>query len=360
MTRPATTGRSVLLSTDAVGGVWRYTVELCRALSVRGWRAIVVVVGPPPSAVQRAEIAPFARLDWLRAPLDWLAESRDELLAATASLQRYASEADVALLHAPALVGRQRWFTPLAVMVHSCLATWFAAVRDGLIPPDYQWRVDAAAEGLRCAGAVAAPTRAFADAVRATYGLNDVVAIHNGRLPREPASAMREPAVLTAGRLWDEGKNVAVLDQAAEGMPFQVRAAGSLQGPEWWPVPLYNVSPLGPLDEAGMACAMASASVFAAPSLYEPFGLAVLEAAQAGMALVLSDIPTFRELWDGAARFVPPRDPAAWRHALTETVAAPEPWAAQARARAARYTADACAEATAAFLERTIAAHVAA
>ena len=39
---------------------------------------------------------------------------------------------------------------------------------------------------------------------------------------------------------------------------------------------------------------------------YEPFGLAVLEAAQAGCALVLSDIPTFRELWDGAAMFVPP------------------------------------------------------
>ena len=39
-------------------------------------------------------------------------------------------------------------------------------------------------------------------------------------------------------------------------------------------------------------------------ALYEPFGLAVLEAAQAGCALVLSDIPTFRELWDGAALFV--------------------------------------------------------
>jgi glycosyltransferase involved in cell wall biosynthesis len=37
---------------------------------------------------------------------------------------------------------------------------------------------------------------------------------------------------------------------------------------------------------------------------YEPFGLAVLEAAQAGCAVVLSDIPTFRELWDCAAVFV--------------------------------------------------------
>jgi hypothetical protein len=35
----------------------------------------------------------------------------------------------------------------------------------------------------------------------------------------------------------------------------------------------------------------------------EPFGLAVLEAAQAGCPLVLSDLPGFRELWDGAALF---------------------------------------------------------
>ena len=44
--------------------------------------------------------------------------------------------------------------------------------------------------------------------------------------------------------------------------------------------------------------------IFVSVSRYEPFGLAVLEAAHAGCALVLSDIPTFRELWQGAASFV--------------------------------------------------------
>ncbi len=48
--------------------------------------------------------------------------------------------------------------------------------------------------------------------------------------------------------------------------------------------------------------------IFVSTSLYEPFGLAVLEAAQAGCPLVLSDIATFRELWDGAAIFFPPGD----------------------------------------------------
>jgi glycosyltransferase involved in cell wall biosynthesis len=42
----------------------------------------------------------------------------------------------------------------------------------------------------------------------------------------------------------------------------------------------------------------------------------VLEAAQAGCALVLSDIPTFRELWDGAAIFVPADDDEAFARSL--------------------------------------------
>src|ERR1051326_8323524 len=57
-----------------------------------------------------------------------------------------------------------------------------------------------------------------------------------------------------------------------------------------------------------MARQTAWARVFVSVSLYEPFGLSVLEAAQAGCALVLSDIPTHRELWDGVALFVEARD----------------------------------------------------
>jgi glycosyltransferase involved in cell wall biosynthesis len=52
------------------------------------------------------------------------------------------------------------------------------------------------------------------------------------------------------------------------------------------------------------------------PAVYEPFGLTVLEAATAGCALVLSDTPSFRELWEGAALFVDARDKYEWQAAL--------------------------------------------
>jgi glycosyltransferase involved in cell wall biosynthesis len=62
---------------------------------------------------------------------------------------------------------------------------------------------------------------------------------------------------------------------------------------------------------------MRRASVFVAPARYEPFGLTILEAAANGCALVLSDIPTLRELWDDAALFVPVDDRAELKATLT-------------------------------------------
>jgi glycosyltransferase involved in cell wall biosynthesis len=53
---------------------------------------------------------------------------------------------------------------------------------------------------------------------------------------------------------------------------------------------------------------MARASIFVSPARYEPFGLAVLEAALAGDALVLGDIDSLREIWEDAAIFVEPED----------------------------------------------------
>jgi glycosyltransferase involved in cell wall biosynthesis len=65
---------------------------------------------------------------------------------------------------------------------------------------------------------------------------------------------------------------------------------------------------LGVLDEVEMAGWLGRAAIFALPARYEPFGLAVLEAALSECALVLGDIPSLRELWQDAALFVDPDD----------------------------------------------------
>jgi glycosyltransferase involved in cell wall biosynthesis len=149
--------------------------------------------------------------------------------------------------------------------------------------------------------------------------------------------------VFTAGRLWDEGKNIALLDRIAPALDAPLLAAGPLVAPHGAAAHYPHLRCLGSLSERDIAPWYAAAAIFAAPARYEPFGLAVLQAAQAGAALVLSDIPTFRELWGDAALLLSPDDPGAWRKALARLLELPErvrALGAAAQARAARYSVD--------------------
>ena len=130
-----------------------------------------------------------------------------------------------------------------------------------------------------------------------------------------------------------------------------VLAAGPTEGPGGARVTLANVQTLGRLSEGEVTRRLAERPVFVSAALYEPFGLSVLEAAQAGCALVLSDIPSFRELWDGAAEFVLAEEDRAIAAAIERAVqddAHRTRLGAAARARAGRYTVEAMAAGTAA------------
>ena len=102
-----------------------------------------------------------------------------------------------------------------------------------------------------------------------------------------------------------------------------------------------NVRPTGVLEREQLAALRARASIFAAPARYEPFGLAALEAARAGCALVLGDVASLREVWEDAALYVDPSDAVALRAALDELVGdrvLREEMARRAQLRAGRYT----------------------
>ena len=340
-----------MLTTDAVGGVWRYSIDLARGFAGAGITPTLAVLGPPPSADQMDEAGAITNLRVIDTglPLDWTAPEADSLrdtAAALAGLARRIGARSVHL-HTPALVAEAPWAMPTVAVAHSCVGTWWQAVRGGPLPEDLAWRAAAVGRGLAEADVVIAPTRSFAKTLTRTYRPGRlIVVIHNGAPRKEPARARRAAAVLTAGRLWDIGKNIAALDRAAALLDVPVIAAGPLRGPngeEFSPLHLHAPGWLAPPQ---LATLMETATVFAAPSRYEPFGLAVLEAAQAGMVLALADIPTFRELWDGAAVFFHPEDDNGLLDAVTRLLEQPRGYAARAAARAADYTIDATIEAT--------------
>ena len=174
--------------------------------------------------------------------------------------------------------------------------------------------------------------------------------VHNGRQPagRPPGKAPLLRAALTVGRLWDQAKNTALLDKAAAALKVPFFAAGALRGPHGETFAPVHLQPLGHLDEAALAAVLAHRPVLVSAATFEPFGLAVLEAASAGCALVLSDIPTFRELWPGAAVFADPADERSFAAAIAGLIDDPERRLAlgkAASARAARFTPAAAAEA---------------
>lgn len=394
-------GLHVLMTADGVGGVWTYALDLARGLSARGARVTLAVLGPAPGEGAREAAGSVPGLDLVETglPLDWLADGPEAIRDAGRALAAIARECGVDLVHlnSPAYAATASFSVPVVALCHSCVKTWWQAVRGTALDPDFLWRADMVGRGYRAADALVAPSRSFARVTAAAYGLaREPHVVTNGRAslcppprgegrvapegragmggvpsaspqaevagrvhpPREGDGTPARPFVFTAGRLWDEGKGIATLDGAAEGLPWPVLAAGDERGPNGARIALRHVRPLGRLEPAAVAARLAARPVVCSPALYEPFGLAVLEAAEAGCPLVLSDIATFRELWDGAAIFVPPRDPGALAAALRTVCADPAEqarWGAAARARAARYTQDRMVEGTLAVYRQVLA-----
>lgn len=315
----------VLLTTDAVGGVWTYALDLAREMGRAGIETELAVMGPAPAkpVLAAARAMPHVRVSLTGLPLDWLAQSPAEVRASGRQLAELARarHCDIVQLHAPALAAGARFSMPVVGVHHSCLATWWQAMRPGqAMPEDFRWRNALTAEGLAASDAVVTPTTAMAHAVAQAYVLpTPPLAIRNGRAPMAEARSdapQRAPFVLTSGRLWDEAKNMAMLDRAAARLSVPVMAAGALAGPHGGTPSFNALRLLGCLNEEEMRRWLSQAPVFASAARYEPFGLGVLEAAQAGCALVLSDIASFRELWGGACLFVPPDDDQAMAAAL--------------------------------------------
>jgi glycosyltransferase involved in cell wall biosynthesis len=344
--------RHVLMSADALGGVWQYACDLAGGLARQGIGVTLAVLGPAPTGAQREDAeASGCRLIMTGLPLDWTAALPSEIEDAGETLARLAETlgADLVHLHSPAFAAAADFAVPVIATCHSCVATWWEAVETGPLPPDLAWRRDLVGRGCTRVDALLAPSAAFAAATARLYGLPLAPGvIHNGRRPAKPDTAQADPApfAFTAGRLWDRAKNLAALDRIAACLAVPVHAAGPVEGQNGERIALPNLRLLGRLDDAGIATQLAKRPIFVSLARYEPFGLAVLEAAQAGCALVLSDIPTFRELWDGAAVFADPEDEVGTARVLDAVMADPERRTAlgeAARQRAGRYSVDAMA-----------------
>ncbi|HXF68947.1 MAG TPA: glycosyltransferase family 1 protein [Thermoflexus sp.] len=101
-----------------------------------------------------------------------------------------------------------------------------------------------------------------------------------------------------------------------------------------------GVRHLGMVPEEDLPALYAGARLFVFPSLWEGFGLPVLEAMACGVPVACSDIPALREVAGEAAQYFDPQDVDAMARAIAEAWerAGDPAWRAACRARAARFS----------------------
>jgi glycosyltransferase involved in cell wall biosynthesis len=344
-------GLRILLTVESAGAQWRYGLELARGLARLGHEIDLASIGPRLTDEQRSAAAEVAGLRLIETGLaaEGLPSDEPSLRRVADTLARIAIErsADIVQLNAAALVSLADFAAPVVAVHHGCAATRWQALHASPPPVEVARRVELVRIGLHTADIVVTPTSAFASTVHRSYGLAELPrAVHHGRSPLAAPSGMPHDFVFTAGRLWDEGENFAALDSAAGRIGVPVTAAGPLTGPKGSQIVFDSLHCLGAVGEQEVARWLSARPVFVSAALYEPSGMTVLDAAAAGCALVLSDIPAFRELWEEVAVFVDPRDESGFTHAIAALVADDFERAVLGRAareRASRYTPDAMA-----------------
>ncbi|WP_203329149.1 glycosyltransferase [Candidatus Laterigemmans baculatus] len=346
----------LLMTTDTVGGVFVYVAELVRALEPFGVEVVLATQGPPLKEDQRRLLAKLDNVKLYESQyrLEWMQDPWRDVDAAGGWLQEIAAREQPEVLHLNDYShAALPWQIPVLVVAHSCVFSWFAAVRKQAPGPEWSRYRQRVARGLQGADLVVAPTRAMLDALHAAYfvgaadspgiydspenhdspGIHETLGgerfgggpsrvIANGIAPRSArqrqlyGGVAKEPLVLAAGRVWDEAKNIGRLAEAAADLRWPVVVAGECRHPNGGYCHYDGVRFLGRLPSEELASWYARAAIYALPARYEPFGLTPLEAAAAGCALVLGDIASLREIWGDAAVFVDPED----RRALTEAL----------------------------------------
>lgn len=167
----------------------------------------------------------------------------------------------------------------------------------------------------------------------------------------QPASQESSPYVLFLGTL-EPRKNLARLLQAWRSLSPDTRKNWTLRiiGTSGWLMPsfgseedfkAYGIEFLGQVDDAELSGQLQQAQLLAYPSLYEGFGLPVIEAMRLGVPVLTSDVGATKEIAADAACLVDPGSVSSIAQGLTSLLQSPtrrQQLAQKGRARAAEFS----------------------
>lgn len=268
-----------------LGGVERWARELCARLPYTIHR-------PPPALVHRAGHA------WEQGVLPLLS-ARAPALLCPANLAPLAARNVVVVIHDAAPLRHPGWYSEA-----------YAAFQRRVLPLI-----------ARRARAVITVSEFSRDELRELLGVEASV-VYGGVDPRfVPGKKAERPYVLCVAS-HTARKNLRALVPAARALAkigVELRVAGGHRPQFAAEAGLEGLTLLGAVPDAELPALYAGALAFVLPSVYEGFGLPVLEAMAAGTPVVASDVTALPETCGGAARLVAP-EPEALRDALLDLV----------------------------------------
>src|SRR5215468_10861695 len=163
----------ILMTADAVGGVWVYASELACSLCNAGNEVMLAVIGPRPRPDQLRPLRGVRGLHLKMTDLllEWMDPGGADIERAGETLGSIAAGFRPDVVHLNSFrEGNLDWSAPMLIVAHSCVQTWWRACRTGVLG-GVRWSVycDRVAAGLSAADVWAAPSAAFRDLVAATY-----------------------------------------------------------------------------------------------------------------------------------------------------------------------------------------------
>jgi glycosyltransferase involved in cell wall biosynthesis len=197
--------------------------------------------------------------------------------------------------------GILHWGCPVIITAHSCVLSWWDAVKGGKLAAEWSEYKRHVTAGLRSADVVVAPSRTMLKAIEKHYDpVRSKTVIYNGGDNSIFSIDRKENFIFSMGRLWDEAKNIKLILKAAPDIVYPIYIAGDDAGMDISKVP-ENVHFTGQISPAQVAGWLSRAAVYLLPVKYEPFGYTFLEAAFSGCAIVTGDIESMHEIWGDSA-----------------------------------------------------------
>lgn len=298
------------MSTDTVGGVWSYSLDLAKELVKEGNTVVLLSMGPSPTVGQYLDVKEIKGISFYHktCKLEWMDDPWEDVASAGEWIWDIYKKENPALIHfnhyAHVDMG---WECPVILVAHSCVATWWSAVKKETLPSHYQIYFRKVKKAMNAADCVVSPSYAMKKEYENLYGqLKVSKVIYNGSKPPSARPVEKCPIIFSMGRLWDEAKNLDLLLKAAPDIDTSIFIAGDKQVDYEIPA---NVTFLGKLSREEVHFWLKKSSIYVLPVKYEPFGLSFLEAAMYGCAVVGGDIPTLKEIWQDNICYTPPDNP---------------------------------------------------